>query len=56
LLDVLAHAIQADGSTTRTRIRQLPNTESAEQIAAVALGGEPTREALADTGQPANRR
>ena len=49
LLDVLAHAIQADKSTTRIRIRRLPNTESAEQIASVALGGEPTREeALAD--------
>ena len=49
LLDVLAHAIQADKSTTRIRIRRLPNTESAEQIATVALGGEPTREeALAD--------
>ena len=49
LLDVLAHAIQADRSTTRIRIRRLPNTESAEQIATVALGGEPTREeALAD--------
>ena len=49
LLDVLAHAIQADGATTRIRIRRLPNTESAEQIAAVALGREPTREeALAD--------
>lgn len=44
LLDVLAHAIQADRSTTRIRIRRLPSTESAEQIAAVALGGEPTRE------------
>ncbi|MHB1473196.1 MAG: hypothetical protein ACYDDU_15900 [Dermatophilaceae bacterium] len=49
LLDVLAHAIQADRATTGIRIRRLPNTESAEQIAAVALGGEPTRdEALAD--------
>ena len=49
LLDVLAYAIQADRSTTRIRIRRLPNTESAEQIASVALGGEPTREeALAD--------
>ena len=49
LLDVLAHAIQADKSTTRIRIRRLPNTETAEQIATVALGGEPTREeALAD--------
>ena len=49
LLDVLAHAIQADKATTRIRIRRLPNTESAEHIASVALGGEPTREeALAD--------
>jgi hypothetical protein len=44
LLDVLAHAIQADTSTTRIRIRRLPSTESAEQIATVALGGDPTRE------------
>ena len=49
LLDVLAHAIQADTATTQIRIRRLPNTESAEQIATVAMGGEPTREeALAD--------
>ena len=49
LLDVLAHAIQADTATTQIKIRRLPNTESAEQIATVALGGEPTREeALAD--------
>ena len=38
LLDVLAHAIQADRSTTRIRIRRLPNTESAEQIAASGPG------------------
>jgi hypothetical protein len=48
LLDVLAHAIQAERSAARIRIRRLPHSES-EQIAAVALGGEPTREeALAD--------
>ena len=48
LLDVLAHAIQAERSAARIRIRRLPHSESA-QIAAVALGGEPTREeALAD--------
>ena len=44
LLDVLAHAIQADKSATRIRVRVLPHDESAEHIAAVALGGEPTRE------------
>jgi hypothetical protein len=38
LLDVLAHAIQADGATTRIRIRRLPNTESAQHIAAVSWG------------------
>lgn len=49
LLDVLAHAIQAERSATRIRIRRLPHSESAEQIATVALGSEPTREeALAD--------
>ena len=49
LLDVLAHAIQAEGPAARIRIRRLPHSESAEQIATVALGGEPTREeALAD--------
>ena len=44
LLDVLAHAIQADSSATRIGLRVLPHDESAEQIAAVALGGKPTRE------------
>lgn len=44
LLDVLAHAIQADSSATRIRVRVLPHDEPAEQIAAVALGGKPTRE------------
>lgn len=44
LLDVLAHAIQADKSATRIRVRVLPHDESAEHVAAVALGGEPTRE------------
>jgi hypothetical protein len=44
LLDVLAHAIQADKSATRFGVRVLPHDEPAEHIAAVALGGEPTRE------------
>ena len=44
LLDVLAHAIQADSSATRIGVRVLPHDESAERIAAVALGGKPTRE------------
>ena len=49
LLDVLAHAIQADKSATRIRVRVLPHDELAEHIAAVALGGAPTREqALAE--------
>jgi hypothetical protein len=51
LLDVLAHAIQADRSATRigVGVRVLPHDDSAEHIAAVALGAEPTREqALAE--------
>jgi hypothetical protein len=49
LLDVLAHAIQADRSATKIRVRVLPHDEAAAQVAAVALGGEPTREqALAE--------
>jgi len=49
LLDVLAHAIQADSSATRVGVRVLPHDEPAEHIAAVALGGKPTREqALAE--------
>ena len=49
LMDVLAHAIQADRSATRLGVRVLPHDESAKHIAAVALGGEPTREqALAE--------
>jgi hypothetical protein len=49
LLDVLAHAIQADKSATRVRVRILPHNDSAEHIASVALGGKPTRDqALAE--------
>ena len=49
LLDVLAHAIQADSSASRIGVRVLPHDESAEHIAAVALGGKLTREqALAE--------
>ena len=44
LLDVLAHAIQADKLANRFGVRVLPHDGSAEHIAAVALGGEPTRE------------
>ena len=43
LLDVLAHAIQADKQAARFGVRVLPHDESAENIAAVALGGVPTR-------------
>lgn len=49
LLDVLAHAIQADSSATRVGVRVLPHDEPAEHIADVALGGQPTRDqALAE--------
>jgi len=49
LLDVLAHAVQADKSATRIKVRILPHDELAEHIAAVALGGKPTRDqALAE--------
>lgn len=44
LLDVLAHAIRADRSETRIRVRVLPHDDSAADIATVALRGEPTRE------------
>jgi hypothetical protein len=44
LLGVLAHAISADKSSTRIDVRVLPHDELAEHIAAIALGGEPTRE------------
>ncbi len=49
LLDVLAHAIQADSSATRIGVRVLPHDEPAEHIADIALGGKPTRDqALAE--------
>jgi hypothetical protein len=49
LLDVLAHAIQADRSATRIAVRILPHDDRAEHISAVALGGKPTRDqALAE--------
>jgi hypothetical protein len=49
LLDVLAHAIQAERPATKIRVRVLPHDDAAAHIAAVALGGEPTREqALAE--------
>lgn len=49
LLDVLAHAIQADSSATRIGVRVLPHDASVEYIASVALGARPTREqALAE--------
>ena len=44
LLGVLAHAISADKSSTRIDVRVLPHDELADHIAAIALGGEPTRE------------
>jgi hypothetical protein len=44
LLGVLAHAIQADKSSTGIDVRVLPHDELAEHIAGVALGAEPTRE------------
>jgi hypothetical protein len=44
LLNVLAHAIQADKSGSGTDVRVLPHDELAERIAAVVLGAEPTRE------------
>jgi len=44
LLDVLAHAIQADKSATEIRVRVLPHEDPTEHIAAVALGVEPARE------------
>jgi hypothetical protein len=44
LLGVLAHAIQADKSTTKLEVRVLPHDQLAEDIAAVALGAEPPRE------------
>jgi len=49
LLDVLGHAIEADRSSTTIRVRVLPHDEAAPHIAAVALGAEPSREALAET-------
>lgn len=49
LLDVLAHAIQADKAATRIAVRVLAHDEPAAHIAAVALGGDPTgQQALAD--------
>jgi hypothetical protein len=48
LLGVLADAIQADKSSTRIDVRVLPHDELAEHIAAVALGGEPTKQTLAE--------
>ena len=49
LMDVLAHAIQADKPASRIGVRVLPHDNSGTHIAAVALGGEPTHEqAMAD--------
>ena len=44
LLGVLADAIAADKSATKIGVSVLPHDDRAEHIAAVALGGEPTRE------------
>jgi len=49
VFDVLGHAIEADRSSTTIRVRVLPHDEAAPHIAAVALGAEPSREALAET-------
>ena len=49
LLGVLAHAIKADKSTTGVEVKVLSHEELAEDVAAVTLGAEPTREqTLAD--------
>jgi hypothetical protein len=49
LLNVLAHAIQADRSTTRIQVRVQRHDDLAEHIADVVLGAEPTRaETLAE--------
>jgi len=44
LLDVLAHAIEADRSATRVGVRVLPHDASAQQIAAAGLDNVPTRD------------
>jgi hypothetical protein len=44
LLGVLAHAIKADKSTTGVEVKVLSHEELAEDVAAVTLGAEPTRE------------
>jgi len=44
LLDVLAHAIQADKQATRIEVRVLPHDDPAERIAAVALRADLTVE------------
>jgi hypothetical protein len=49
LLNVLAHAIQADRSTTRIQVRVQRHDDLPEHIADVVLGAEPTRaETLAE--------
>jgi len=49
LLNVLAHAVQADKSATKIQVRVLAHDEVPEHIGAVALGAEPSREqTLAD--------
>jgi hypothetical protein len=49
LLGVLAHAIKADKSSTGVDVKVLSHDELAEDVAAVVLGAEPTREqSLAD--------
>ena len=44
LLGVLAHAIKADKSTTGVEVKVLSHEELDEDVAAVTLGAEPTRE------------
>lgn len=44
LLGVLAHAIKADKSTTGVEVKVLSHEELDEDVAAVTLGAEPTRD------------
>lgn len=44
LLGVLAHAIKADKSKTGVEVKVLSHEELAEDVAAVTMGAEPTRE------------
>lgn len=49
LLEVLAHAVRADGSASRVRVHTLSSGRGADELAAVALGqGRPEPAAVAD--------